>query len=66
MTRFSKIYENFKVQKPHKESKGEKVNNLSREGYGYIKRRKGLLSYELDGPTYLSIFSSENSKDDSA
>ncbi len=49
MTRFAKIYE------AHKKKKLKKIEireQLSVEGYGYIKRRVGLLSSELNGPTY--------------
>ena len=54
MTRFSKIYEEHKRKKATR-SKISKNNSLNREGYGYIKRRVGLLSNELDGPTYLAL-----------
>ena len=46
MTRFSKIYS---------DKSEKKVKSLNREGYGYIKRRVGLLSNELNGPTYLAL-----------
>jgi len=54
MTRFAKIYEThryFNVQK----CKIPKNNTMNREGYGYIKRRVGLLSSEVGTPTYLAI-----------
>ncbi len=46
MTRFAKKYQEFKTSKK---------STLNREGYGYIKRRVGLLSNELNAPTYCSI-----------
>lgn len=52
MTRFAKIYQEYKSQK---------VNTLNREGYGYIKRRVGLLSNELKAPTYCSIIDKSES-----
>ena len=51
MTRFSKVYEKLWSKK----EKTYNVNALNREGYGYIKRRVGLLSNELKGPTYLAL-----------
>ena len=53
MTRFSKIYESYKNNKLNK-PKTSNVNTLNREGYGYIKRRVGLLSNEVGSPTYLA------------
>jgi len=52
MTRFTKVYGEFSL-KSKNILKGKDVNNMSREGYGYIKRRVGLLSNELEGPTFL-------------
>ena len=54
MTRFSKIYGKY-LNKNSVKSKEKKPNSLNREGYGYIKRRVGLLSNELNGPTYLAL-----------
>ena len=50
MTRFAKIYESYKSKK----IKSTTTNSLNREGYGYIKRRVGLLSNEVGTPTYLA------------
>ena len=50
MTRFAKIYDNYKTKK-----KENPKNALNIEGYGYIKRRVGLLSNEVDSPTYLVV-----------
>jgi len=54
MTRFAKIYEAHKKRKSVAASK-PKINSLNREGYGYIKRRIGLLSSEVGTPTYLAF-----------
>lgn len=54
MTRFAKIYEAHKKRKAIKDS-SSKINTLNREGYGYIKRRVGLLSNEVQTPTYLAV-----------
>lgn len=54
MTRFAKIYGKLRNRENVRE-KPENVNSMNREGYGYIKRRVGLLSNEVEGPTYLSI-----------
>jgi len=54
MTRFAKIYEAHKHKKEIA-CKIPKNNSMNREGYGYIKRRMGLLSVEVGSPTYLSI-----------
>ncbi len=54
MTRFSKIYGKY-FYSHDDECKTPKNNAANREGYGYIKRRLGLLSNELDGPTYLAL-----------
>ena len=54
MTRFAKIYGKY-LYKHSDECKIPKNNSLNREGYGYIKRRVGLLSNELSGPTYLAL-----------
>jgi len=51
MTRFAKIYQEHKKRKKEK-SKLPKENSLNREGYGYIKRRVGILPSELEAPTY--------------
>ncbi len=54
MTRFEKIYESHKCkQNPY--CKIPKNNSMNREGYGYIKRRLGLLSNEIENPTYLAL-----------
>lgn len=52
MTRFAKVYESYKK---NKKEKNKNIENkiLNREGYGYIKRRVGLLSNEVGKPTYL-------------
>ena len=52
MTRFAKIYESYKENKKQK-NKVIVNKTLNREGYGYIKRRVGLLSNEVGKPTYL-------------
>ena len=49
MTRFAKIYEAHKEKRALKKQKNEKINI---EGYGYIKRRVGLLSNEVKSPTF--------------
>jgi len=54
MTRFRKIYSDYRYEHS-KECKISKNNSLNREGYGYIKRRVGLLSNEVAGPTYISL-----------
>ena len=54
MTRFAKIYEKHK-RKEATYSKIPKNNSMNREGYGYIKRRIGLLSNEIDSPTYMAL-----------
>ncbi len=54
MTRFAKIYGDFKLK--YKVSRKLcPVNGTNREGYGYIKRRVGLLPSEIDGPSYCAI-----------
>jgi len=50
MTRFAKLYQTHKEKK---ERKNIHHKMLNREGYGYIKRRLGLLSVEVGKPTYL-------------
>jgi hypothetical protein len=56
MRRFAKVYESFKKRRQEKIiCKITKNNSLNREGYGYIKRRVGLLSSELKSPTYLAL-----------
>jgi len=59
MTRFEKIYGDYACCKKRKKEKiliqMKKVNHLNREGYGYIKRRVGLLSNEVKSPTYFYI-----------
>jgi len=59
MTRFAKVYENYESYKKRQKEKLickiAKNNSLNREGYGYIKRRVGLLSNELKSPTYLAL-----------
>lgn len=59
MTRFEKVYESYESYKERQREKlvseVQRRNSLNREGYGYIKRRVGLLSNEVEGPTYLSI-----------
>ncbi len=52
MTRFEKIYQEHKRRK---ELNKEKIKDINVEGYGYIKRRLGLLSNELKGPTYCEL-----------
>ena len=47
MIRFAKIY-----QEDREKKKKEPKPDLNREGYGYIKRRVGLLSSEVGKPTY--------------
>ncbi len=54
MTRYQKIYEDYK-HKPKLSCKVPKNNSMNREGYGYIKRRVGLLSKEVGSPTYFSV-----------
>ncbi len=54
MTRFAKIYEKHKRKKAYY-CQIPKNNSMNREGYGYIKRSVGLLSNEVDGPTYLAL-----------
>ena len=54
MTIFVKIYKKYKKEKEQL-YKTSKKNDLNREGYGYIKRRVGLLSNELKTPTYCSL-----------
>ncbi|MCD4667582.1 MAG: hypothetical protein K8R44_03160 [Sulfurimonas sp.] len=54
MTKFAKIYEAHKKRKAVAKS-NPKINSLNREGYGYIKRRVGLLSNEVGTPTYLAL-----------
>lgn len=51
MTRFEKIYEHSHYYDSMKCSI-PKYNRMNMQGYGCIKRRKGLLSYEVNGPTY--------------
>ena len=52
MTRFSKIYE---AHKQNKEIKKQKLQEINVEGYGYIKRRIGLLSNEVKSPTFSPV-----------
>ena len=52
MTRFAKIYE---AHKQKKEFKKQKTQEMNRAGYGYIKRRIGLLSNEVTGPTFCPL-----------
>ncbi len=52
MTRFAEIYE---AHKKNKQKKIAKREQLSVVGYGYIKRRVGLLSNELSGPVYKKV-----------
>ena len=54
MTRYLKIYSDYRYEHS-KKCKIPKANSMNREGYGYIKRRLGLLSNELKSPTYLAI-----------
>jgi len=54
MTRFAKIYGKY-FYKHSAECKISKYNSMNREGYGYIKRRVGLLSNELNSPTYMAL-----------
>jgi len=54
MTRFAKICQERKKRKKEK-SNLSKENSLNREGYGYIKRRVGILPSELEAPTYTSV-----------
>ena len=51
MTRFDKMYKTNHY-KDSLECKTPKRNSMNFEGYGCIKRRRGLLSCELSGPTY--------------
>ncbi len=53
MTRFRKIYGDY-VHRKKESSEIPKNSTMNREGYGYIKRRVGLLSNELKSPTYLA------------
>ena len=54
MTRWRKIYGDYLYQ--HElNCKIPKNNSMNREGYGYIKRRVGLLSYEVGTPTYRAL-----------
>ena len=54
MTRFAKIYQERKKRKAELRNT-PKENSMNRQGYGYIKRRVGLLSNELNAPTYTSV-----------
>jgi len=54
MTRFDKIYTDYRYKR-ELAARVPKYNSMNREGYGYIKRRVGLLSNELDSPTYLAL-----------
>ncbi len=54
MTRFEKIYGKY-FYKSENRCNVLKHNSMNREGYGYIKRRVGLLSNELCSPTYTEI-----------
>jgi len=54
MTRFEKIYEQYRYFNEQK-CKMPRNNSMNREGYGYIKRRIGLLSNEVGSPTYLAL-----------
>ncbi len=54
MTRFAKIYQEHKKKKEELR-KLPKQNSFNREGYGYIKRRVGILPSELETPSYTSI-----------
>ena len=54
MTRFSKIYQLYGHKKLDT-TKSENSHITKRAGYGYIKRRVGLLSNEVDGPIYWII-----------
>lgn len=54
MTRFAKIYGEY-FYKYENVCNVLKHNSMNREGYGYIKRRVGLLSNELCSPTYTEI-----------
>ena len=54
MTRFAKIYQDHKKRKAELKNT-PKENAMNRQGYGYIKRRVGLLSNELTAPTYTSV-----------
>ena len=54
MTRFAKIYGKISLL-INSNIKTNHVNSMNREGYGYIKRRVGLLSNELSSPTYLAL-----------
>ncbi len=54
MTRFNKIYGDY-FYKHEENCKIAKNNSMNREGYGYIKRRVGLLSKEVGTPTYRSV-----------
>ncbi|NOR58815.1 MAG: hypothetical protein GQ474_09875 [Sulfurimonas sp.] len=50
MKRYLDVFRRFKKKKSG--SVVPKQNSENREGYGYIKRRVGLLSNEVQKPTY--------------
>jgi len=54
MTRWERIYGNYRDFR-EQSCKIHKNNSMNREGYGYIKRRVGLLSYEVGSPTYKAL-----------
>ena len=54
MTRFEKIYERH-IRKRKLYCQITKHNSMNREGYGYIKRRLGILSGELESPVYSGV-----------
>jgi len=54
LTRFEKVYNKYRYFNEQK-CEMPKNNSMNREGYGYIKRRVGLLSSEVGSPTYLAL-----------
>ena len=59
MKRYLNVLRRFKNRKV--DSTVSKQNSENREGYGYIKRRVGLLSNEVEKPTYTSPEESSDS-----
>ena len=54
MVKFFKRYKDKKKKEVHS-NEVSKTEVMNREGYGYIKRRMGLLSNEVGKPTYYSL-----------
>lgn len=52
MIKYKEIYNRLKEKRKNRAP--SKNKGLNREGYGYIKRRMGLLSNEVQKPTYSS------------